>query len=152
MWTSSFASFNVTVCTQCVFHGYWGQLLGSWRWIDSLFAIEWHLQLWRLLFVCSGGDAGSCLEAGRPEYGIFHSPGVVERHGLTAVRHSPNPSPKLLSCGLVVFKPPFSRVIACGEMSSMSNASLCCCQVRLHGEAEELTRLPAICFERQHQF
>lgn len=36
--------------------------------------------------MCPGGDAGSCLEAGRPEYGIFHSPGVAERHGLTAVR------------------------------------------------------------------
>lgn len=40
--------------------------------------------------MCSGGDAGSCLEAGCPEYGIFHSPGVAERHGLPAVRHFPN--------------------------------------------------------------
>ena len=36
--------------------------------------------------LCPGGDAGSGLEAGCPEYGIFHSPGVAQRHGLTAVR------------------------------------------------------------------
>lgn len=37
--------------------------------------------------LCSGGDAGSCLEAGCPEYGIFHPSGVAERHGLIAVCH-----------------------------------------------------------------
>lgn len=36
--------------------------------------------------LCPGGDAGSGLEAGCPKYGIFHSPGVAQRHGLTAVR------------------------------------------------------------------
>lgn len=39
--------------------------------------------------LCPGGDAGACLEAGCPEYGIFHSTGVAERHGLTAVRQLP---------------------------------------------------------------
>ncbi len=34
---------------------------------------------------CPGGDAGSGVEAGCPEYGIFHSAGVAERHGFTAV-------------------------------------------------------------------
>ena len=37
--------------------------------------------------MCSGGDAGSCLEAGCAKYGILHTPGVAERNGLTAVRH-----------------------------------------------------------------
>lgn len=37
--------------------------------------------------LCPGGDAGSCLEAGCPEYGIFHPSRVVERNGLTAVCH-----------------------------------------------------------------
>lgn len=38
-------------------------------------------------YLCPGGDAGSGLEAGCPEYGIFHSTGVAEGHGLTAVCH-----------------------------------------------------------------
>lgn len=38
------------------------------------------------------------------------------------------------------------------EVQSMSKALFCCCQVRLHREAEELTRLPEICPKRQHQF
>lgn len=36
--------------------------------------------------MCPGGDAGSCVEAGCPEYGIFHSAGMAERHGITTVR------------------------------------------------------------------
>lgn len=39
--------------------------------------------------LCPGGDAGSGLEAGRPEYGILHPTGVAERHGLAAVRRPP---------------------------------------------------------------
>lgn len=35
--------------------------------------------------LCPGGDAGSGMEVGCPEYGIFHSTGVAERHEFTAV-------------------------------------------------------------------
>lgn len=38
------------------------------------------------------------------------------------------------------------------NLKSMSKALFCCCQVRLHREAEELARLPEICPKRQHQF
>lgn len=36
-------------------------------------------------FLCTGGHARSCLEAGRSEYGILHSTGVAERDGIPAV-------------------------------------------------------------------
>lgn len=52
-------------------------------WSDS-FRSRISLQL--LFYLCPGGDAGSCLETGCPEYGLFHPPGVAQRHGLTAVR------------------------------------------------------------------
>lgn len=38
--------------------------------------------------LCPGGDAGSGVEAGRPEHGLLHPAGVAERHGLAAVRRA----------------------------------------------------------------
>lgn len=108
--------------------------------------------------LCPGGDAGSGLEAGCPEYGIFHSPGVAQRHGLTAVRQL---STLCLSFFFFnCFETPvffFCRVPsvlsrAGVEEQSMSKSLFCSCQVRLHREAEELARLPEICPKRQHQF
>lgn len=51
----------------------------------------------------------------------------------------------VFSLSLVISGVPLVLSRAGDEVWSLSKALFCCCQVRLHREAEELARLPEIC-------